>query len=254
MKFIIISILVCFTFYSCSEANKKVRIKQGNFFAEGNIFFKNGDTLFEGEIKYYDYNNKLVSTANYSGNHKNGKAINYYSNGSIQQVAYYFNDLLNGYRYGYNKDGSLDYKDYSYYGVKVGPSFFYEKNKIKEYYFSDFEGHTLFYSSYDSLGAIEEKSKKYFYLTARNGLSDSKEGIHLFLYLMTPPRLRLEYKICVLNEQDNIIQKSNVINQNSIFYKPFLPDLPQGIRYEISLDVYDSATTITQQYFKKIPQ
>jgi hypothetical protein len=253
MKFEIAFILIALCLFSCNEKVKSKKIRQGNLIVTGDIEISNNDTIFNGEIKYYD-NNTLVSKENYINNQRNGLSISYYANGVIKEESQYTLGLINGFERQYDKKGSIESIYYYYYGVSMGPLYNYENKIIKEYYFSDFEGHTLFSSFYDSLGNIIEKSKEYFFFTANRGSYESQSGIHLFMYLLSPPKLRMNYQICIKDSQDNIVEDVKVMTKRGLFIKPFLPELPEGRKYYISLDIFDSTTLTNQKYFREIKQ
>ncbi len=194
MKLTIIFVSLAFCFYSCTNKAGVKKIQLGDLILEGAITIKGSDTIFNGEIKYYNRNNKLISKIHYLNGQKNGTAVNFHPNGAIHEESSYVLGLINGFRFTYDLNEKIESKDYYYYGARIGPLVVYENGIVKEYYFSDFEGHTLFSSSYDSLGNLKEKSKEYFYLTTLKGQNDSKSGLFLFLYLLNPPKMKLDYR------------------------------------------------------------
>jgi len=134
----------------------------------------------------------------------------------------------------------------------MGPGYNYENGIIKEYYFSDFEGHTLFSSSYDTKGKIASKSNEYFYFTSLKGSYNNQNGSYLFLYLLNPPQLKCTYKVIVKDTLGEIKYDVNVPTSRQVFLKPFLPNLGNGLSYWISLDVYDSASLQEENLLRRI--
>ena len=133
--------------FACRETGQKFeKRKVGDKFVE--TTFK--DTLYNGITKFYSLKGTLESKIYYNAGIKNGPAINYYSNGGINDSVNFRNGLEVGKHYLFDESGYLKYTDYFFFGKRVGGREFYENGKIYEYDFTDFDGRPIFSVKYDT--------------------------------------------------------------------------------------------------------
>ncbi|MFN0082451.1 MAG: toxin-antitoxin system YwqK family antitoxin [Ferruginibacter sp.] len=240
MKNILIGVILIFLTESC-DYNNEIRISKGDFDLVGNFI---NDTIPNGLIKFYDKYNKLAAIRNYKNGLPDGISINYFQNGFVNDSCNYLNGYQNGFNCIYDSLGNLTKRTYYIYGKQIGPVYTYNSsNLITEYSFNNFENDILYYYSYDSNTKKEYFPNDKFLLkaTTEEITSNGEDGINVFLYLIQPPHLKLNYKICHFNKMDKVVDSFN-LPTNNFYFEKFYKIPPDSLKIGILINKYDSTT------------
>ncbi len=248
MKKIIILVATIAMLVSCSLKTHFRIVKDKKYTWEGDI---DKDGIKNGPINVYDSLGHLNAKINFTDNYKKGNAVYYYPNGLLKEVdTFYFNELV-GLRTCYDSLGRLSFKENYYLGNPLGPSYLYDTlRRLKTYQFKDFEGQSIYVNNFDSAGKRVNVAGNLINLTLSNALNKRQLGNNIFLYLLNPPKMKLDYKICI-RDNSKAAKDYKTINK-SIFYKTFLPSLPKGETYFVQLSMYDSLNNTSQVIAKDI--
>ena len=136
MKKILLLVIAIVLFASCSEKE----IDATNLVERNGKTYKiNSDKTYSGKVIKKSENGQFIFVGQYDDGLKNGKWINYFSNGQISSTTNYSKGKLNGLKEVYNKSGQLISKG-NYDNDKKNGEFltFYDdgKNKFKGNYIS----------------------------------------------------------------------------------------------------------------------
>jgi len=246
MKIFVFFILVFIC--CCNNLPVKTKIQKDGYTLIGKFI---NDTIFDGVVDYYD-GQKLVYSASFKNNKKDGFAYNFYPNGKIKNQSFFELDKQNGNSIEYDSIGNMIYKDHYYYDRQIGPVYFYNKNgSIREYYFLNFEGETLIYRNYDSIKQTSQNPNNYFHMHISDALQDSTRKLQLFIYIIELPKYNLDYKICVKDTSGKMITVKD-IPEGQVFFQMYLEPLKHLSNYCIQLNLFDSLTQKKQTILKEI--
>ena len=249
-KHIVLALTICHFLLGCF-GNKEKTIHKGDFDLVGHFM---NDTILNGAVKFYDKSQKLVAIRTYSNDILNGYSTTYHSNGNTHDSVIFINNSEIGFNYIFDSLGHLIYKANYFYGKQMGPVFTYSANKIVEYSFNNFEGDILYFYSYDTATKKEYyPSDKFLIKAGTTEVSvNGKDGITIFLYIFTPPHLRLKYKICQLDFENKIVD-SLIIPQSKFYYETFYNKPGNNSKLAIVVNKYDSLTqkeNVIMEYLK----
>lgn len=168
------------------EEQKKVVHESEGFYEEG-TFIK--DSVFHGIVHRYSLDDRYLGYTNYWYGIINGIYISKYANGITQDSIFFKYGLKDGVSFNFDTTGRLVYKANYLHDRPVGSIYSYDtRGEIKEYYFQDFEGKTLYSIKYDNDDTLEFGGlSNYRYDTVT--INDRNEKIHLFTYLVYIPDL-----------------------------------------------------------------
>jgi|GEM_PF-2590612 len=248
MKKIIFIAATIMLIVSCSLKTHFRTVKDKKYTWEGDI---DKDGIKNGPINVYDSLGHLYAKINYTDNYRNGNALYYYPNGVLKEDDnFYFNELI-GLRTCYDSLGRLSFKQNYYLGNPLGACYLYDTLKrLKTYQFKDFEGQSIYQNDFDSAGKRLNVAGNLINLVLSNALNKQQLGNNLFLYLLNPPKMKLDYKICIMDTSKAIKDYKTIYK--SIFYKTFLPSLPKGETYFVQLSMYDSLNNTSQVMIKDV--
>jgi hypothetical protein len=239
-------------FVRCSENEKHRKIRIGNVTIEGNI---SRDTILNGLITYYN-NDIVVSKANFTNGVKSGDSINYYLNGSKKNVISFFYGKKTGRTYEFDSaSGNPIYQGFYYFGRLMGPNYWYYRDgKIKQYDFSDFEGKSIFYASYDSNGNVSGSSdqNQFFPMHIAHVDADNKTQSFLFIYNLQPPHFLFSYKVCIEDSLRKIIETIDSVPKQNIYFEKLLPQLKDKNKYCVVLNIVDSTNNKPRTLIREI--
>ena len=231
-------LILLFIIAGC-KSNKEKKIHKGEFDLVGTFI---NDTILNGNIKFYDKFKRMVAIREYSNGMLNGKSISYYTNGNIHNSCFYVADKQTGYDYIYDSLGHLVYKSNFYFGKQIGHIYSYsQSNIIIEYSFNNFEGNILYYYSYDTVAKREYYPNDKFLIKVgtTEATEDENEGVNVFLYLFSPPHLRLNYKVCYFNFENKVVD-SFIVPKNNFYFEHFYKNPTCNLKLGIMLNKYDS--------------
>lgn len=235
---------------ACRQNKGIVRIKKEGLVFEGKI---TNDSILHGIVSIFDVKDQLLAKSNFLNNERDGLTTTFYLNGEKKEEIIYERGKKNGNYTVFDSLGRLLYRDYYYYGLQVGPVYFFNKDgSIKEYYFVNFEGETLFYYSYDKIKMQNIDVTDYFQMHVSHALQNQSGKLELFLYLINPPKFSFEYKVCIKDQISKDIKPIIDIPSRNVFYHDFLPYLDSNQNYCISLTVYDSLSRSKQTLIREI--
>ena len=133
MKKYFLIILTIIIVSSCKNSTKTIKLND-NLFAKGKDI---SDSIFNGEVKYYDSMDRLLYKTNFINNKLDGSSILYNTKGTVIDSIFYVNGFANGFHYQFDDEGNLTYLDYSYFGLGVGPKVYYMNKQLKNFTFSN---------------------------------------------------------------------------------------------------------------------
>lgn len=248
MKFQLQGYFIILLFSIGCDKNSQKSIVLNKERVEGDI---SKDTVFNGEIKFYDLKtNKLVSKCNYINGKLFGDRKDYYLNGNLSLHSFYEGGKLLGSSNIYNTSGILEKKEYYYYDIQVGESISYKKGEIAEYYFYSLDGSLLFWLNYDSINGkrITDLQSNYFFIKDKEYSEVVADGNRtrakeFFIYTPNPPKYNFKYSLVTT---DSTFKKINIIREFD-GNKPWSEfnienfDKPnRNLEYAIKLSIYDS--------------
>jgi antitoxin component YwqK of YwqJK toxin-antitoxin module len=233
-----ITLLFLLSIVSCSKKYKRIRLSDS--YAEGQI---SNDTVFNGEIKFYDLNtNHLTEIATYNSGVLNGKRIVYHNNGKIKAVFTFLSGKANGEIIINDTNGNILQKQNFYHDLLVGPSIHYKNNEVKQYYFYSFDNEQLLTIDYDSIDnkPIDDINDGKFIFWHLNKYSTSESDslqTELFIYLPNPPNIRFKYSLCITDKVFNVRKVIRDFDSENIWEKITLNFLllHQGETFSIRL-------------------
>lgn len=226
--------------FSCKEIRKQdiVTIRRSDTIITGNII---GDTLFNDTIKYYNLNEKLISSKVFKRGKQEGLSTDFYPNGNPHHITSYTNGIKNGYSFYFDSSNNLIYKDYYYYGLTVGPIIFFNKREPKRYFFSNLQNEDLISINYEEWKGVKEVFSNCINFTKNFQKRDSTRELSLFLYLINPPKFSFKYTVFKKKKMDETgFTEVEKINSTLPFAQISLPILPKDDHYVIGLNIYDS--------------
>lgn len=239
---IVVFVLLTAILSSCSDTSRGrfVEIKRGSLTLVGSFV---NDTVPHGLVNTFNSLRQLVSKENFQHGILNGEAIYYHEkSGNIKVKTNFIGGVQSGVKFSYDSLGRLLSKTNYYYGKEIGPDFTYESTgELSEYSFVNFENEILYYCSFDK----QENMYKYpsdsylMRVTTEPVTIDNSEKLHIFLYLFNPPKLRLEYRICSINEADSLITLKSVPSDN-FYYEHYLTLRNAQEKIALVVDKYDS--------------
>lgn len=246
--FYIFGILLFFT--ACRQNKDTARIIREGLVFEGKI---TNDSVLQGVVSIFDVKDQLVAKSFFLNNERDGLTTTFYLNGKKKEEIMYERGKKNGNYKVFDSLGRLLYRGYYYYGLQVGPiNFFNKDGSIKEYYFVNFEGKTLFYYSYDQIKIKNNDFTDFFQMHVSHALQNETNKLELFLYLLSPPKFSFEYKVCIKDQISKDIKQIIDIPSGDVFYHNFLPYLDTNQNYCISLTVFDSLSKSKQTLIREI--
>ena len=242
MKTNLILILFLIACNSKENFDREILLEDGSK-AVGDI---NKDSTFEGEIKFYDSQNKLTGIFNYHNNLKDGIASKFYNNGKKSISLAYKEGKRNGTSLVYDSLGNLTSSEYHFHGLKVVPVIIYENNKPGMFTFSSFENETLLQFDYSKISRhrlFEKKDLLFFYhiqnLEIFNNEGKLIPSPMIFLYTPKPPIYNFKYKLAVVDSAMRVKEyvKESEAEEHWVHYE--LPQLTSRYFYAFSLTVID---------------
>lgn len=235
--FFYIIIITRLVFLSCKEKNRE--IYDGEYRIVGKI---NTDSVWNGEMRFYDIkSNKLTAMRTYKDGILTGPSIRYNDEGKvIDSVSFTLNKKM-GYNYVYDNSGQLLQKVNFFYGRQIGATYTFEDSNIIEYSFQNFENNILYFYSFDpKIGEHYFADDSYL---ANSSVSectiDGVEGISIFTYLITPPKIKISHCIYRYDSLNHIID-SFKIPHNNFYFEKFFPIKNKNENFVISINKYDS--------------
>jgi antitoxin component YwqK of YwqJK toxin-antitoxin module len=210
-----------------------VRIKRPDqLIYVGNIVL---DSLFDGEVKYYDSSGIYLGHASYNCGYKEGVEVNYYKNGMIRDSSFYHNDLQNGFVYQFDRNGTLQYKVYYMNDLPIGHVYeFDQKGDVTRYYFVNFE-HKIIYELYKINGEDYREGDGIQMSIFSKG---SSKNNFLFLYLFASPFTPQHYEFGVLDSNNKVMTTRKIVSEECYYEQELLP-LPKGYKYAVILHRYN---------------
>jgi antitoxin component YwqK of YwqJK toxin-antitoxin module len=241
--FLFASISIVCLHCNIKDEYRETSINKNGYLIKGRM---NKDSVFDGEIQYF-LNNKLVSIRNFSRGISNGESINYFSNGEIEQSSYDFHGVTNGVSQLFDTLGNLIQTKNYFYGRLMGPQVYYDSlSAPKRYEFLNFENDVILELEYRN-NKIIGHTKDLVFTRFDTLIEDNITKLNLFCYLFDPPKLKLNYSLCIINSSDNkIISEVEKINKSKIFFNKSFNLLPPGKRYCVKLQVSDSIDHFNQ--------
>lgn len=242
--FFILAIISLIGFVCKSTSEKKiVRKKIGDYFI-GAAFID--ETQIDGIARYYDGNNKLLSTAEYKNGIKYGPAINFYESGMKRDSVFYRDGLPNGKAFSYDSLGNKKGMSSYYYGVVVGDNILYSNGKPREYFFTDFHSTNLFSCYYDSAGRYR-MGKSTLAATTNLTAGDSGEvKLNVFFYLPQPPNLTTTFSLGLMDAKNTKRNESLIRINNRFFIDTILSQPEKGYKYYISTHIQNIKDSINK--------
>ena len=216
--------LTIFLIIGCNtKKNKRVIINDA--FAEGNV---SSDKVLNGKIKFYDtLTNKLESEANYDKGILHGPEIEYYKNGKVKVEGNFRDGKKHGTVKFFDSTGLLLSEQNYYYGILAGPSTDYKNGEPSEYYFNSLDNRPLFYVNYDSIQGkqIENLQKGFIFFNVYDKediISHKNRRTEYLLYLISPPKFRFVYSLCIIKDKFEIVQEIKQFDNLNVKYKELI--------------------------------
>ena len=187
-------LLYAISLHSCTNSsNYSKQLKSGDTLIIGNVT----DSSRNGKLMYW-INDTLVGMEFYDNNELNGVSEFYYPNGKLKMHSEYKGGILNGLKQYYYPNGVLKYSDYHYEGLLVGPITFYDSLGYPEkYYFTSLDNVDLLKIDFKKWIGVESIARDLFLYSLNTEYYDSIRRYKVFIYLPSPPKLRLEYGIYI---------------------------------------------------------
>jgi hypothetical protein len=222
--------------YGCRSSTHKVEWHTESTFVKG--VSKNG--MMEDTFKYYSLDGTLLSAAVYMQGKLNGDSIEYYSDGKIKKRTSFLDTLKNGSNRYYDTFGNLIYSDFFYYNLSVGPIIYYENKVPKKFYFSNLENENLLSIDYGKWDGIQSIVPNLINFTLDIIKEDTTRKISLLLYIIQPPKIKVEYTINTLAVNSEADYKEvEKVQANLPFTHLTLPVL-NNQKYFVGARIYDS--------------
>jgi hypothetical protein len=244
-----ILLMIFFVFGCTNTKSDKERRKINDLWVEAEF---RKDSSIHGEANFYDERNKLVYKRNYYDGKESGISYSFYPDGKIhEETAFYLGSKL-GYHTVYDSSGIIDYRDYFFYSKQMGPIVQYRNKMPKAYYFTNFEGESLLYVEYDSLGKVSKREGEFITMHVSDVQKNEEKKTMLFLYTPFPPGLNVSYKVGLMKDGKNVEKTILDIPNGQVFFEQILDMPPKGRNYCIVLHIQDSVSAINQLIVKEI--
>jgi hypothetical protein len=243
-------LILLFISISCNQKSGVGKLILDGITYEGKF---DKDSNMQGLFSLFDVNNRLVAKCNFFNGQRNGITTTYHSNGKIKENINYFMGKKNGIYSVFDSSGNIFYQDSYYFGRRLGHIYFYNSNsEVKEYYFLNFEGETIYYYNYEKPLVRSINPSEYFNMHISHSLQDNDEKLELFIYILNPPKFSFQYKICSKDRNAKDFVPIFVIPRSNIFYQTFLPNFKGNTDYCISLTIFDSIANKKQTVIQPI--
>lgn len=248
-------VILAFSAFACNKIRKDklTIIEKDGLVIKG---YQINDSTYDDTVYYFDLNERLRRKEFFKNGEKEGPCFEYYTNGKIRKVTNYNNGLRNGMNLYFDSSGKRIYQDFYYHDLPVGPVvYFDENNNPKKYFFVSFDNNDLMYIDYQNwTGLSNEIILQAIHFSNNLQKNDTTVRVSLFIYLPTPPKLNVDYKIVKkkkgLDEQHfTIIER---INSDMPFKNLFLPVLSNEEHYSLQVNIYDSILNKKVTVFKDI--
>lgn len=207
------------------------------------------DTIFNGNMKFYNLNGMLLSECEYRDGILNGIRKEYFLNGHLSAVTNYSNGLLHGKARFYDKDGNLMEVRNFYYGLNVGESISLLNGRANKYTFYSLDFEPIFQLEYDpnhrrEITSLEES---YFFFrrdtfSSLNSINYDAKKTSIFLYLPSPPLYDFNYSLVYTDNKLKVISRIRSLKSDKPWIDFILEDYPvsQGKKLAIELNLKDS--------------
>lgn len=223
--------MLLFIIFLCScidLGNSSNKFMSGDTLIIGNV----SDSFRNGKLQYW-INDTLAGYEYYENNELNGISVFYHPNGKVKMLAEYKNGFLNGLKKYFYPNGVLKYSDYHYEGLLVGPIAFYDSlGEPEKYYFTSLDNMDLIQIDYKKWTGVDSLATQLFLYSLNKEYYDNLKRWKMFIYLPSPPKLRLDYGLYLKDLKNNGQYKKLVTLKSSL---PFM-NLP------VSKQIIDSGT------------
>jgi antitoxin component YwqK of YwqJK toxin-antitoxin module len=234
--------IVFLSCFSCNvnKSDKKETKKIGAFNVYANFI---DDTTIDGVADFYGPDKILTERRSYTKGIKHGICYNYFPNGVVHEKTFYNYDKKSGFHEVYDSTGQLNYKDYFLEGKQIGPIINYNSGgKIKDYYFVDFEGNTLYYAEYDSLGKVAKTEGELIHIAVTDVLTNATKQLNLFIYTPNPPELDFSYSVELMDKSGKLSGTPISLDTGNVYVEKILPLPPKEKKYCIILNFLEHKT------------
>jgi antitoxin component YwqK of YwqJK toxin-antitoxin module len=235
---------------SCTDKNKVTTIRKGNEIIKGQIV---NDSIFHDTIYYYDLQRNLTAKKYFTNGIQDGIAIDYYENNNPMIISNFNDGLKNGFNSFYKENGKCFYRDFYYYGLPVGPAIYYKENEVPErYFFISLENRTLVIIDYNKWVGVTNLVESLINFTSEIQQEGSQKEVSILLYLIRPPKIRLDYSVVKRLQKGNEFAFVKKVEGSLPFVRFTLPILPPGEQYDISLEIQDSILNKKTVIYKEL--
>lgn len=222
---------------SCSN---KRNIKRISYIKEG--YYEEGvcikDSIFDGVVKRISLDGIYLGYSTYSYGILNGPYVNKFSNDVTKDSLTFKYGLRSGTGYKYDSLGRLVYKTSYYNDRVVGDTYdYYSNGTIKRYEFKNFEGlsdYIIKFTDKDTLDYGDFPNYRCDTVT----IDDKSKEIHLFLYLINLPNVKMHYEIAQVSQRKNIVWSKKIVS-DAPFFETNLPLLSPDSNYAIVTHIFN---------------
>lgn len=236
---ILFYMFILFLIISCKQNNNNTLIvKREGIVIKAKI---NNDSTFKDTVYYFNEAGILISKVLYKNGLKNGDSINYYLSGNIKNSYEFINNMKWGHHCVFDSTNNmLLYRDYFFNNLNVGSVVFYDSTgKPNKFFFIGFDNKTILGVNYYYWQGVEDKFiTNLINYTGKISVEDSKEVVSVFLYLINPPKLSINYSI--IRTTNNIDEEVYKIENKTPFVTFSLPLPNSKENYFIQAALFDS--------------
>ncbi|OJW34275.1 MAG: hypothetical protein BGO54_01930 [Sphingobacteriales bacterium 46-32] len=235
-------------FYSCDEHKEKEKRMINGKEVEA-VFLRDGSIT--GMATFFDSMGNIINRANYKNGVEDGVSLNYFLNGQTSDSMNFQNGLRNGYQYRFDTLGSLNACNFFYYGLKVGPDILYSSNRVKQYFFTDFNKEDLIDVRYDSKGELDSILLFKTKLAVTKLLVGDTHMTGIFFYLPNPPGATIDYSFGLRGKDD----KENVIfevNRDRVFIDTVITTPLKNEHYFVKASIKSNGSNFNRVYLDEV--
>jgi antitoxin component YwqK of YwqJK toxin-antitoxin module len=217
-------ITLTFLIVKCSDQSKIKKVKFGDHYISGDIKINGSDTVLDGQIKYFNLKDSLVSIVEYHHNVQNGKEVDYNNGRIVIRAANYENNEQNGITDNFDSAGNHFSRENYFHGLLAGPNIYYHKDSIDIYRFLSLENWEIYRSNF--VNGVEVEKGSILNCLSHEIIQDNSKQIELFLYLLDLPYKKIRYSLYkkdLANNDSVLVQR---LSAQDGFFKKINIDYP----------------------------
>lgn len=220
---------------SCNKRKEKRRVFSGYYVISDFV----NDTIFNGDTKFFDLDDNLLSKVQYNNGIKEGIEINYYKNGRVRS-SYVFNKGIRKGKFLVNDSvGNILQEGMFFDGEKIGYRYSYLNGKLSTFSSFGLNDTLLFSVKYDTNSNPIAYKGSPINIDFTPNDNHQEESYYLQLGVIKPPRMNINYFLGISNIETKEEKRLCMLNSDKYIFDTILPTPNAKWQYIIISEVSD---------------